>query len=214
MFSIEDYDYHLPEENIAQRPAAQRDRSRLLVLERNGGAVRHKTFRDLPEYLSPSDVLVLNNTRVIPARLVGRKETGGRVELLLLNQHDDRTWEALVRGKGLRPGTRIELQSGGGPPPDADAGSGHKAQRAERLAAEIITGTEAGGRLVRFDQCVDDFFAGIATESESAARQCQTKYCEQVFLEFHEVGLSSSTSMMLTLKIAVLFNSSNYYCLI
>jgi len=85
MFSLKDYDYHLPEENIAQQPAAQRDGSRLLVVGRKSGTLAHGHFNDLTEYLSASDVLVVNNTEVVPARLKGRKETGGRVELLLLD---------------------------------------------------------------------------------------------------------------------------------
>jgi len=85
MYSLEDYDYHLPEENIAQQPAAQRDGSRLLVVGRKSGTLAHGYFNDLTEYLSASDVLVVNNTEVVPARLKGRKETGGRVELLLLD---------------------------------------------------------------------------------------------------------------------------------
>jgi len=85
MFSIEDYNYDLPEENIAQHPVAKRDQSRLFILDRESGTHDHKTFHAFPDYLSSSDVLVLNNTKVIPARLVGRKETGGRMELLLLD---------------------------------------------------------------------------------------------------------------------------------
>ena len=85
MYSINDYDYHLPEENIAQQPAAQRDQSRLLVVGRKNGSLGHGHFNDLPEYLCAPDVVVVNNTEVVPARLVGRKETGGRVELLLLD---------------------------------------------------------------------------------------------------------------------------------
>ncbi|MCG6910052.1 MAG: tRNA preQ1(34) S-adenosylmethionine ribosyltransferase-isomerase QueA [Deltaproteobacteria bacterium] len=85
MYSIDDYDYHLPEENIAQKPVEQRDRSRLLVLARGNGAIDHARFNALPDLLAPSDVLVVNNTEVIPAKLLGRKETGGRVEVLLLD---------------------------------------------------------------------------------------------------------------------------------
>jgi S-adenosylmethionine:tRNA ribosyltransferase-isomerase len=85
MYSLNDYDYHLPEGNIAQQPAAQRDGSRLLVMVRNSGSLTHSLFSDLPGYLNASDVLVVNNTEVVPARLKGRRETGGRVELLLLD---------------------------------------------------------------------------------------------------------------------------------
>jgi S-adenosylmethionine:tRNA ribosyltransferase-isomerase len=151
-----DFDYELLPERIAQTPAEPRDASRLMVVHRETGQIEHRFFRDIGEYVQPGDLLVLNQTRVIPARLFGRKAvTGGRVELLLLNRHDDRTWEALVRGKGLRPGTCIDLQSGDAPLPEVDAASDRNAQRGERLGAEIIAETEAGSRLIRFDQPVD-----------------------------------------------------------
>ena len=85
MYALSDYDYQLPEELIAQKPVAQRDRCRLLILDRRTGEVGHGSFVDLPQYLSAGDVLVLNDTEVIPARLQGRKSTGGRVEVLLID---------------------------------------------------------------------------------------------------------------------------------
>ncbi|MEW6674147.1 MAG: tRNA preQ1(34) S-adenosylmethionine ribosyltransferase-isomerase QueA [Thermodesulfobacteriota bacterium] len=85
MFSLDDYDYDLPEERIAQHPAARRDRSRLLVLDRRSGRLSHRRFADLENLLAPFDVLVVNNTEVIPGRLYGRKTTGGRVEVLILD---------------------------------------------------------------------------------------------------------------------------------
>jgi S-adenosylmethionine:tRNA ribosyltransferase-isomerase len=122
MYSLEDYDYHLPEENIAQQPAAQRDRSRLLVVGRENGSLLHSHFKDLPEYLGSGDVLVVNNTEVVPARLVGKKETGGRVELLLLDytpaadqQTHGRIYETncLVKAsKRPRIGTRFIFDAG------------------------------------------------------------------------------------------------------
>ena len=99
MYSLEDYDYHLPEESIAQQPVAQRDRSRLLVVGRQSGSLGHGCFNDLPKHLSAADVLVVNNTQVVPARLVGRKETGGRVELLLLDYPPATNRE--IGGKGV-----------------------------------------------------------------------------------------------------------------
>lgn len=85
MFSLSDYDYHLPEDRIAQKPAKQRDASRLLRLRRRDGRISHHVFRNLDQLFVPGDVLVVNNTEVIPARLIGRKETGGRVEVLILD---------------------------------------------------------------------------------------------------------------------------------
>ena len=83
-FDIEAYSYHLPQENIAQAPAPDRDASRLLVLDRGTGAMHHRRFPDILEYLAPHDLLVVNDTRVFPARLLGKKDTGGRMELFLL----------------------------------------------------------------------------------------------------------------------------------
>ena len=102
MYSLNDYDYHLPEENIAQQPAARRDHSRLLVVGRGNGSLGHGHFSDLPEHLSASDVLVVNNTEVIPARLVGRKETGGRVELLLLDYTSEAVRNAIGKDFVMR----------------------------------------------------------------------------------------------------------------
>src|SRR5215510_12373834 len=99
-----DFDYDLPESSIAQTLAEPRDSSRLLVLYRHTGKLEHRIFRDVTDYLRVGDLLVLNQTRVIPARIYARKETGGRVELLLLHRRDPLTWEALVGGKGLRVG--------------------------------------------------------------------------------------------------------------
>ncbi len=87
-----DFDYELPPELIAQTPVEPRDSSRLLVVHRETGDLEHRIFRDLVEYLRPGDLLVCNESRVIPARLHGRKPTGGRVEVFLLTRRDDRTW--------------------------------------------------------------------------------------------------------------------------
>ncbi len=93
MFLLSDYDYHLPETRIAQTPAERRDQSRLLCLDRNSGRLAHHTFADICDVLSPSDVLVVNNTKVIPARLYGRKETGGKVGILILGRTDQSGYE-------------------------------------------------------------------------------------------------------------------------
>jgi S-adenosylmethionine:tRNA ribosyltransferase-isomerase len=131
---LSDFEYVLPPELIAQTPARPRDSSRLLVLHRGTGAVEHRIFRDLPDYLKPGDVLVLNNTKVLPVRLLGRRPTGGEVEVLLLRPAappdtaggppghggvpggpapSGAGWEALVRpGRRLRPGTRLRFGDG------------------------------------------------------------------------------------------------------
>ena len=117
------FDYELPQSFIAQQPAEPRDSSRLLVLDRASGAVTHRRFSEIGEYLRAGDLLVANDSRVIPARLHGHKFTGGAVEIFLLRQLDDTgvEWECLVRGRGLTPGTEIDLtpQSTVSNPPSA-----------------------------------------------------------------------------------------------
>jgi hypothetical protein len=105
-----DFDYDLPGHMIAQTPAEPRDSSRLLVLHRDSGEVEHRIFSDLPQYLRKDDLLVLNQTRVIPARVFARKKTGGRIELLLLRKRNLLTWEALVSGKGTSPGRQVTVE--------------------------------------------------------------------------------------------------------
>jgi S-adenosylmethionine:tRNA ribosyltransferase-isomerase len=108
-----DFDYELPVEYIAQTPIEPRDASRLLVLDRQKNCLRDSTFNCLGEFLKEGDLLVLNQTRVIPARLYGRKiPGGGKAELLLLRKEADQTWEVLVGGKGLREGRQIEVEGG------------------------------------------------------------------------------------------------------
>lgn len=105
-----DFYYDLPEERIAQTPAEPRDSSRLLVYDRNTGSIEHKIFRDIADYLHAGDVLVLNKTRVIPARMYARTEHGGVVEVLLLKRYDIHTWEALMRpGKKGKIGARFTV---------------------------------------------------------------------------------------------------------
>jgi S-adenosylmethionine:tRNA ribosyltransferase-isomerase len=138
-----DFAYELPEDRIAQTPVEPRDASRLMVVHRATGQIEHRTFRDIGHYLVPGDLMILNQTRVLPARLFGRKAgTGGAVELLLLTPRDEHTWEALARGKRLRPGTQIELYPAG------------SQTEASGFSAEIVAETESGGRLVRFQQPV------------------------------------------------------------
>ena len=128
-----DFDYELPQELIAQTPIEPRDHSRLLVYDRADRSVRHLHFYDLPQFLHAGDALVINETKVIPARLLGQKEdTGVPVELLLLKRLERDVWEALVRpGRRLRPGTMCVFGEG-------------------LLRAEIIDNAEDGGRKVRF----------------------------------------------------------------
>lgn len=92
-----DFDYHLPEEQIAYYPEAQRQNSRLLVLNKNNGEIEHRNFFELPNFLNPGDLLVLNNTKVIPARIYGKRKSGKEVEILLINKQSDSVWECLVR---------------------------------------------------------------------------------------------------------------------
>jgi S-adenosylmethionine:tRNA ribosyltransferase-isomerase len=154
-----DFDYHLPPERIAQTPVEPRDASRLMVVHRDTGQIEHRIFRDIGDYLRPGDLLVLNQTRVIPARLFGHKAgTGGQVELLLLKRHDEHTWEALVRGKKLRPGTGIELcrtLTGQGAQGRAVQRTTRITHHGPRVTATIIAETESGGRLVRFEEPIE-----------------------------------------------------------
>ena len=151
------FDYDLPQELIAQTPVEPRDASRLLVVHRDTGQIKHRTFHDIVEYLRPGDLLVLNQTRVIPARLFGRKAgTGGRVELLLLERRGNQLWEALVRGKKMRPGITIELQA-----PSGEDSEGSPA--GPRLTAEVVAETESGGRLVRFEEPVGPLLDELGT---------------------------------------------------
>ncbi len=128
-----DFYFDLPPELIAQDPLEDRSSSRLLVLDRASGVVSHSVFREITDYLQPGDCLVLNNTRVIPARLLGvREETGAHVEVLLLKRRENDVWETLVKpGKKCRPGTRLVFGDG-------------------LLRAEILETVEEGNRLIRF----------------------------------------------------------------
>ncbi|MGI6358221.1 MAG: tRNA preQ1(34) S-adenosylmethionine ribosyltransferase-isomerase QueA [Bacillota bacterium] len=133
MTSIHDYDFHLPPELIAQAPLPVRDQSRLLVLHREDGRLEHRIFTDIADYLQPGDCLVLNDTKVLPARLYGQKvDSGLQVEVVLLHQTSLDQWETLVRpGRRVRIGTRLCFGDG-------------------ELMAEVIGNTDAGGRVLRF----------------------------------------------------------------
>jgi S-adenosylmethionine:tRNA ribosyltransferase-isomerase len=130
-----DFDYDLPPEFIAQRPIEPRDASRLMVLDRATGGIQHTLFRDLGQRLQPGDLLILNNTRVIPARLYARKDrSGGRAELLLLKRQAPRTWEVLVGGRGLVAGSVLHVEG------------------AARLRATVLEAYDGPRRLVQFSQ--------------------------------------------------------------
>ena len=110
---VSDFHYELPEELIAQTPIEKRDESRLMILNEETKTIEHKTFKDIIDYLEPGDVLVRNNTKVIPARLYGKKETGAKVEFLLLNNIEGDIWECIVRpGNKLHVGTKVIFGEG------------------------------------------------------------------------------------------------------
>ena len=143
--NVNDYDFELPEELIAQVPLLDRTSSRLLVLDRETGDIEHRHFRDVLDYLNEGDALVVNDSRVLPARLFGAKqETGGKVELLLLKQTEDNVWEALVKpAKKVRVGSIVEFGDG-------------------LLRAECIEELPEGGRRFKFDY--DGIFYEILDE--------------------------------------------------
>ena len=110
---VTEFDYELPEELIAQTPIEKRDESRLMVLNRKNNTIEHKTFKDIIDYLEPGDCLVRNNTKVIPARIYGKKETGANIEFLLLNNIEGDIWETIVRpGNKLHIGTKVIFGDG------------------------------------------------------------------------------------------------------
>ena len=129
----QDFDFYLPEELIAQDPLLDRSSSRLMVLDKYTGEIQHKVFRDIVDYLKPGDCLVLNNTKVIPARLIGEKEgTGAKIELLLLKRNENDIWETLVKpGKKAKPGTVLSFGNG-------------------LLKGEILETLEDGNRMIQF----------------------------------------------------------------
>ena len=128
-----DFYFELPEELIAQTPLKQRDASRLLCLDKQSGSISHRVFSELPGLLMPGDCMVINDSRVLPARLFGNRETGGGVELVLLNDKGDKHWECLTRpGKKTKPGTRLTFGDGS-------------------LTATVMDVTSGGNRIIRFD---------------------------------------------------------------
>ena len=136
-----DFDYHLPPERIAQTPVEPRHASRLLVVDRGKADLVHTTFWNIGDYLRPGDLLVINQTRVIPARIFARKPTGGRIEVLLLRRENENTWEALVGGKKMKPGSRLTVEGG----PDA----------------EVIAALEGSRRVIRFEGALEPLLEQI-----------------------------------------------------
>ena len=137
-----EFDYHLPPELIAQTPIEPRDAARLLQLDRSTGELAHAHFYDLPQLLQPGDVLVANESRVIPARVFARKQgSGGAVELLLLRRLDETTWQALLRAHRVRVGTRLEVRP--------------------ELIAEVIDVIPSGERVIRFNRPIDPLLAEL-----------------------------------------------------
>ena len=129
---VSDFNYDLPEELIAQTPLEKRDESRLMVLDRKNKTIEHKKFKDIIDYLEPGDCLVRNNTKVLPARIYGKKETGANVEFLLLNNIEGDIWETIVRpGNKLHIGTKVIFGEG-------------------KLIAEILDTMPGGTRKVQF----------------------------------------------------------------
>ena len=139
---LSDFMYDLPEERIAQTPVEPRDHSRLMVVHRDTHEIEHRHFYDVIDYLNPGDCLVINETKVIPARLYGERPTGGACEVLLLKQLAPKKWETLVRpGKKLRPGAEVIFGDG-------------------RLKGRVLENTDAGGRIVEFE-CEGTFEAAL-----------------------------------------------------
>ena len=142
-----DFNYDLPQELIAQTPADPRDSSRLLILDRHTGKIEHRVFHDILDYLHPGDVLVANESRVIPARLHASKvPTGGKVELLLLARRSNTVWESLVKGRKVDVGQHIAI---------------HTADPAIHIEGEVTAITPSGGRLVDFGVPIDDYLDNI-----------------------------------------------------
>ena len=143
-----DFDFDLPQSQIAQQPVEPRDASRLLVLHRGRGRVEHRIFREVADYLRPGDILVANNSRVIPARLYGFKtETGGSVELLLLEQVEEGRWRALVGGRRVVEGTAISFRDDGG--------------ETSALSATVTAVLEGAQREITFDRPVEEHLAAL-----------------------------------------------------
>lgn len=169
MLKTSDFYYDLPEERIAQTPLYPRDSSRLLVYDRNADKVEHRIFRDVTDYLKKGDVLVINNTKVLPARTFGYTENGGKVEVLLLKRQNATDWEVLVKpGKKAKPGVKLTVS--------------------EELSLTVLSTTDIGGRIVRFSYqgVFEDVLSRVGTmplppyikEKLEDQTRYQTVYCK------------------------------------
>lgn len=196
--ALSSYDYQLPEKLIAQNPASPRDSARLLVVN-SATQHTHHIFRDLPRLLKPGDLLVMNNTRVIPARLYGRKPSGATVEILLLEQQQHDQWLALVKpGKRLQAGAKIiidrsrKAQSGIQNPESKIQNPEFRTQKSSELTATVLeTDIATGGRVLQFDlpsgisliQLLDEFgqvpLPPYITNTQAESTQYQTVYAQQ-----------------------------------
>jgi S-adenosylmethionine:tRNA ribosyltransferase-isomerase len=156
--NINQFNYDLPPELIAQTPIEPRHASRLMVIDRRSGKISHHTFAHLIDWLRPGDILIANDSRVIPARLFGHKQSGGKVELLLLKRIDATRWEALAGGKRLRPGVEIEIE-------DAKTRGREDtriiASSPPRLLASVVADLGDSRRLIEFNQPIDPLLAEI-----------------------------------------------------
>jgi len=135
------FNYILPPEFIAQTPIEPRDHSRLMVADRKTGQINHVLFNQIDDFLQNGDLLVINRTRVIPARIFAKKPTGGRVEILLIRKESELTWEALLGGKGINKGMKLEISG--------------------KLNAEVIDVFEGSRRLLRFNEPIDNYLPSI-----------------------------------------------------
>ncbi|MBI5958718.1 MAG: tRNA preQ1(34) S-adenosylmethionine ribosyltransferase-isomerase QueA [Chloroflexi bacterium] len=191
---LSDFDYHLPPELIAQTPAEPRDASRMLVLNRTSGQIEHHQFRELPGYLTPGDVLVLNQTRVIPARLNARKiPTGGAAEILLLRPLDERRWLVIVGGKRIQIGSRLEVG------PDSE----------RPIEAVVVENRDENQRVVEFSEPIRPYLQQLGetplppyiTAPLSDPNRYQTVYAhEDGSAAAPTAGLHFTGEMLLALK--------------
>lgn len=188
---LSDFNYNLPDSFIAQFPLEPRDSSKLMLLNRETGAIQHKIFRDIVDYINPGDVLVMNNTRVIPARLHAVKaETGGAVEILLLRQLDETRWLALVGGRRVQPGLTLTF-------PDTD------------ITARVTESLEESKRIIQFNRPVNHQLAELGEaplppyihERLSDSERYQTVYNRyEGSAAAPTAGLHFTPELLLTLK--------------
>ena len=168
---ISDFDYHLPQELIAQSPSEPRDHSRLMILDRISGEIEHRKFYDLVEYLNDGDVLVFNDSRVIPARMYGlTSDTGSKIELLLLTQNQPKIWKALVKpGRRMRKGARFQIDGLDG----------------KHVTGTVLDQYDDGSREIEFDSELDfEYFGSVPLppyihRSTAPAERYQTVYAQK-----------------------------------